>query len=803
MMLTMVPAAFAVEDETVDTPADSGQADTVPDDTSTETAGITTQEALVAAIERAPASGTVTLGSNIEVTSTIRITGKSLKLNMSGYKIYNDTAVWDEENNSWSLISVGSGADLTITGKGTFQTLEGDCYAVDVVDGGSCTIENGTFVGNIHAVYVLQGSLIVNGGTFSVQQKYNATYPDEYVLNCYDANYKNETASIIVNGGSFAGFNPRDCRAEGAGTNFCALGRKVTESTENNITFYTVEKLDDGQMVVNPVPSEDGSVSASLEGTYTNSTSSVQGSGEGKPSGSVQDNTVSVNLTSNSSESATTASLNVAADTAKSMAVNGAALEVKSRVGTMKVSNAALKTISGKADGAAVTLSIANTTGEGAAEGAATYELTAKTADGNDVFTESTGTIEVSVPVPSGVTQDNVHVYYLGSEGAEKMDAAVEDGNVVWTVNHFSTYVVAVTEQKVSVTVDGETKVYDDLTAALNAITEEDDNVIVSLMDDVSMTSAFTIGAGKTVTINGNEHVITGKADDASVGFVNNGTFNISNVTLKDFGSNAATNSGIAVIKVPDTASAEAKVVANNVDVSNFCRSAYDIRSGSFEITGGTINPGAAETGENNRLTKGILAGMGSNKVTGTVTDVTITNSASNYDNWNTAGIEVYKNADVTVSGGSITNVENGIHVDNYYSVTGDNVTGAVVKADNVTVSASNDAIRVYGNGTNTKNETASITVNGGSYTGDIAVINGTTSGGSTASKETVSVNNATVTGTIDNANGVMGFVNSTINNADTDDNSETGVTYVNTSVNGTVTNTTVAGKEAMIGGVQ
>ena len=801
MMLTMVPAAFAVEDETVDTPADSGQADTVPDDTSTETAGITTQEALVAAIANASAGDTVTLGGNIKVESTIRITDKSLTLNMSGHQIYNNSTVWNEENNSWSLISVGSGADLTITGAGTFQTLQNDCYAVDVVDGGSCTIENGTFVGNIHAVYVLQGSLIVNGGTFSVQQKYNNTYPDEYVLNCYDANYKNGNASIIVNGGSFAGFNPRDCRAEGAGTNFCASGRKVTESTDNNITFYTVVKLDNGQMVVNPVPSEDGSVSASLEGTYASSTTDVEGSTDpGEPSGSVEKNTVSVDLTPDDSSSASSASLNVAADTAKSMADNGAALEVKSNIGTLTVSNDALKTISDNANNEAVTLSIAKAdTAEDT--GTTSYELTAKTANGTDVFIESAGFIEVSVPAPSNVTQDNVHVYYLGSNGAEEMDASVKDDNVVWTVNHFSTYVVTATEQKVSVTVKGETKVYDDLTAALNAITEEDDNVIVSLMDDVSMTSAFTIGAGKTVTINGNEHVITGKADDASVGFVNNGTFNISNVTLKDFGSNAATNSGVAVIKVPDTASAEAKVVANNVDVSNFCRSAYDIRSGSFEITGGTIDCGSTD-GSNSRLTKGIMAGFGSNKVTGTISNVTITNSASNYDNWSSAGIEIYKNADVTITGGSITNVENGIHVDNYYAVNGEGVVGADVTVENVTVEATNDAIRVYGGGaSNTNNETASIVVNGGNLTGDIAVINGTSSDSSTAGKETIGVNNATVSGTIDNDYGLMGFVNSTITNAGVDAASATGVTYVNTTVNGTEVNTTTE-DEAMVNGV-
>ena len=803
MMLTMVPAAFAVENETADMPMESGQVDTVPDDTSSETAAITTQEALEAAIKSAQTGGTVTLDGDIKVESTIRITGQNVTLNMNKHKIYNESPVWDEQSGSWSLVSVGSDAELTITGAGTFETLENDCYTVDVVDGGSCTIENGTFVGNIHAVYVLQGSLIINGGTFSVQQKFNDTHPYEYVLNCYDANYKNETASIIVNGGSFAGFNPRDCRAEGAGTNFCASGIKVTESTGENITIFTVAKLDKGQMVVNPVPSEDGSVSASLEGTYTNSTSSVEGSGAGKPSGSVQDNTVSVNLTSDSSVSATSASLNMAADTAKSMADYGAALEVKSNVGTLTVSNDALKTISGNAKNEAVTLSIAKAdTAEDT--GTATYELTAQTANGTDVFTESAGIIKVSVPVPSNVTQDNVHVYYLGSEGAEKIEnAKVEGENVVWEVDHFSTYLVSAEEQKVSVTVNDTTTTYDDLSTALSAISSEsDENITVNLLGNVSMTQKFS--SSKNITINGNGFTITGDEDNNGVYFeVTGGTFTLDDVTLDKFGPSAGTNSGVAVIKVPDSAVATTKVVANDVNVTNYCRSAYDIRSGSFEITGGTINPGAAVTGENNRLTKGILAGMGSNKVTGTVTDVTITNSASNYDDWNTAGIEVYKNADVTVSGGSITNVENGIHVDNYYSVTGDNVTGAVVKADNVTVSASNDAIRVYGNSTNTNNETASITVNGGSYTGDIAVIKGTTSGGSTASKETVSVNNATVNGTIDNANGVMGFVNSTITNADTDDNSETGVTYVNTSVNGTVTNTTVTDKEAMIGGVQ
>lgn len=58
-----------------------------------------------------------------------------------------------------------------------------------------------------------------------MQQKYpDADKADEFVLNCYDANRRNGTAKIIVTGGTFIGFNPGDCKAEGDGTNFVAPG---------------------------------------------------------------------------------------------------------------------------------------------------------------------------------------------------------------------------------------------------------------------------------------------------------------------------------------------------------------------------------------------------------------------------------------------------------------------------------------------------------------------------------------------------------------------------------------------------
>ena len=136
------------------------------------------------AIEDTQSGGIVTLGADIAITAPVVI-NKQITLNLNGKTISASSPIWNKDEGRWSLISVGEGGDLTVTGNGTLQARENDTYAIDV-NGGSCAIENGTFVGNVHAVYVLQGTLVVNGGTFSVQQKYSETQPYQFVLNCYD-----------------------------------------------------------------------------------------------------------------------------------------------------------------------------------------------------------------------------------------------------------------------------------------------------------------------------------------------------------------------------------------------------------------------------------------------------------------------------------------------------------------------------------------------------------------------------------------------------------------------------------------
>ena len=188
--------------------------------------------------------GNIKMDADVDPSEALVAT-KETTIDMNGKTIKNTEDVWDVAPNSWSLISARENADLTITGNGTFKAKENDCYAVDVQDStATVTIENGTFIGNVHAVYVYEGTANIKGGFYSVQQKYtDASKADEFVLNCYDANRANGTAKIIVTGGTFVNFNPADCWAEGEHTNFVAPGYSVISETKaNGDVWYTVVK---------------------------------------------------------------------------------------------------------------------------------------------------------------------------------------------------------------------------------------------------------------------------------------------------------------------------------------------------------------------------------------------------------------------------------------------------------------------------------------------------------------------------------------------------------------------------------
>ena len=143
--------------------------------------------------------------NNIEDTAAARIViSQPTTLNLEKKIITPDNM----GNNNTNFCALIIDADTTINaGKdGGIDTGVNGGYGVNVRKGAAVTINDGYYYGGGTAVQVQKGTLIINGGTF-------------------------------VN------FDPSNCTAEGAGTNFVADGYKVVSAPQTNgDVWYTVVK---------------------------------------------------------------------------------------------------------------------------------------------------------------------------------------------------------------------------------------------------------------------------------------------------------------------------------------------------------------------------------------------------------------------------------------------------------------------------------------------------------------------------------------------------------------------------------
>ena len=150
----------------------------------------------------------------------------------------------DMGNNNKNFVALYVNADTTINaGKdGGIDTGVNGGYGINVNDGATLTINGGYYYGGGTAVQVQKGTLIINGGTFACEPYSNPTYGYNFLINCVDGAYKNGTAKAIIQGGTFINFDPSNCTAEGAHTNFVADGYKVVSEAHGADTWYTVVK---------------------------------------------------------------------------------------------------------------------------------------------------------------------------------------------------------------------------------------------------------------------------------------------------------------------------------------------------------------------------------------------------------------------------------------------------------------------------------------------------------------------------------------------------------------------------------
>ena len=180
-------------------------------------------ETLDKAISLAAKGKTITLLTDVEQNSQLTI-GKDITLDLNGKTIKNTVDIWGDKANA--ILSIANGAKVTITGDGTIDAKENDCYTINVKKG-DLTIENGTFYGNVSVVQVEEGTLSVKGGTFDLHQKWEGS--SKYLFNCIDDAYAGGSANVAISGGTFVGFDP-SVSPEGEGTSYLAPGYAPTDN---------------------------------------------------------------------------------------------------------------------------------------------------------------------------------------------------------------------------------------------------------------------------------------------------------------------------------------------------------------------------------------------------------------------------------------------------------------------------------------------------------------------------------------------------------------------------------------------
>ena len=207
-------------------------------------------ETLADAIRLAGKGKTITLLADVEQNTQLTI-NKNITLDLNGKTISNTVDIWGKNANA--ILSITNGAKVTITGNGTIDAKENDCYTINVVKG-DLTIENGTFYGNVSVVQVEEGTLSVKGGTFDLHQKWEGS--SKYLFNCIDDAYVGGSADVAISGGTFVGFDPNvspEQKVDGKAPSFAAPGVGITRNENGSFTAVdgmTAQILDkDGNSV--------------------------------------------------------------------------------------------------------------------------------------------------------------------------------------------------------------------------------------------------------------------------------------------------------------------------------------------------------------------------------------------------------------------------------------------------------------------------------------------------------------------------------------------------------------------------
>ncbi len=201
--------------------------------------GDTEYATLEDAIAKAEAGQTVTLIADVNTPETTYVVSKNLTIDLNGKTVTGsgydgvfqidgaDAKVLIKNGNVVAVEQSGSAGKYAMAvwacAENCELTLEGLTVTQDIAH---------TDDKQMDMIYTSKGTIIINSGSFT-------SGTPAWTLNCKDAAFKDGSAKIIVNGGTFTGFDPCNNAAEGKGTSFVAEGVGVDYDENGSFTAKT------------------------------------------------------------------------------------------------------------------------------------------------------------------------------------------------------------------------------------------------------------------------------------------------------------------------------------------------------------------------------------------------------------------------------------------------------------------------------------------------------------------------------------------------------------------------------------
>lgn len=198
--------------------------------------GDTEYATLEEAIAKAEAGQTVTLIADVNTPETTYVVSKNLTIDLNGKTVtgYGYDGVFQIDGKDAKVL-IKNGNVVAVEQSGTAGKYAMAVWAC--AENCVVTLEDLTVTQDIthtddkqmDMIYTSKGTIIINSGSFT-------SGTPAWTLNCKDAAFKDGSAKIIVNGGTFTGFDPCNNAAEGKGTSFVAEGVGVDYDENGSFT---------------------------------------------------------------------------------------------------------------------------------------------------------------------------------------------------------------------------------------------------------------------------------------------------------------------------------------------------------------------------------------------------------------------------------------------------------------------------------------------------------------------------------------------------------------------------------------